>query len=217
MADETAEQTVQILQQEATQLARQQEVDRVLKLSALDPFSILQIPQTGTPAEIKAAYRAKSRLIHPDKTAHPQARQAFERLKAAESDLMDDEKRHRILAMIEEARRELQSEWKQQEQNDQQHRSADEVEKLVMARYRKIMVDLEWRRRQRVKQEMAREGEAGRREEEMAATKRRKQEKEKAWEESRDERVSSWRSFQNKSKGKSKSAKNKKTTYKPKQ
>ncbi|KAJ2705268.1 Vacuolar protein sorting-associated protein 41 [Coemansia sp. IMI 203386] len=189
MADETAERTVQILQQEATQLARQQEVDRVLKLSALDPFSILQIPQTSTPTDVKAAYRAKSRLIHPDKTAHPQARQAFERLKAAESDLMDDEKRHRILAMIEEARRELQSEWKQQEQNDQQHRSADEVEKLVMARYRKIMVDLEWRRRQRVKQEMAREGEAGRREEEMAATKRRKQEKEKAWEESRDERV----------------------------
>ncbi|KAJ1802116.1 DnaJ domain-containing protein, partial [Coemansia sp. RSA 2598] len=192
---------------EATQLARQQEVERVLGLSTLDPFAILQIPRTGTASEIKAAYRTKSRLIHPDKTAHPQARQAFERLKAAESDLMDEEKRTHMLAMIDEARRELQSEW--QQKAEKETRDSAELEELVMERYKKIMVDLEWRRRQRVKQEMAREGEASRREEELAAQKRKKRELEKAWEESRDERVSSWRSFQSKVGSKKKKTKTK--------
>ncbi|KAJ1647693.1 DnaJ domain-containing protein [Coemansia asiatica] len=201
MTDE--KEAVHILQQEATQLARQQEVDRVLKLSTLDPFAILQIPQTSTTLEIKAAYRTKSRLIHPDKTAHPQARQAFERLKAAETDLMDEEKRSRMLKMIEEARRELQSEWRERTWDK------GEFEEQVMVRYKKIMVELEWRRRQKIKKEMAREGELSRREEEMVAEKRKRREMEKAWEESRDERVSSWRSFQAKA-GSSKKKKNKK-------
>ncbi|KAJ2840932.1 hypothetical protein J3B02_006143, partial [Coemansia erecta] len=84
--------------------------------------------------------------------------------------------------MIEEARRELQSEWRERTWDK------GEFEEQVMVRYKKIMVELEWRRRQKIKKEMAREGELSRREEEMVAEKRKRREMEKAWEESRDER-----------------------------
>ncbi|KAJ2022243.1 Vacuolar protein sorting-associated protein 41, partial [Coemansia sp. S85] len=161
---------------EATQLSRQQEVDRVLAQSILDPFSILGVPHTCTPSDIKLAYRSKSRLIHPDKTAHARARDAFERLKRAETELMDDERRKAILAMMEEARRELAAEWKLER--------GDEFERAVVEKYKAIMVDIEWRKRQRLKQELAREGAASAREEEMAGERRKRKEADKAWEDS---------------------------------
>ncbi|KAJ1899228.1 DnaJ domain-containing protein [Kickxella alabastrina] len=190
-----------ILQQEATQLARQREVGRVLAQSLLDPFAILQVPRTCTPSDIKAAYRNKSRLIHPDKTAHEHARDAFERLKKAESELMDDERRRSILAMINEARRELTAEWQAEvmsgERGEEDARmEGDAFELAVLEKYKKIMVEIEWRRRQKLKQEMAAEGAATKKEEERAEERRRKRDAEKAWEDSRDDRVSSWRSFQ---------------------
>lgn len=32
----------------------------------MDPFAVLGLPPTATPAQVKAAYRAKSRELHPD-------------------------------------------------------------------------------------------------------------------------------------------------------
>ena len=32
----------------------------------MDPFAVLGLPPTATPAQVKAAYRAKSRQLHPD-------------------------------------------------------------------------------------------------------------------------------------------------------
>ncbi|KAJ2057333.1 DnaJ domain-containing protein [Coemansia aciculifera] len=184
-----------ILQLEATQLSRQREVDRVLTQSVLDPFSILGVPHTCTPTDIKLAYRNKSRLIHPDKTAHAQARDAFERLKRAETELMDDDKRKSILTMMQEARRELAAEWKREEKGE-------EFERAVVEKYKAIMVDIEWRKRQRLKQELAKEGAASAKEEEAAKERRKRKEADKAWEDSRDQRVSSWRDFQAGSSGK---------------
>ncbi|KAJ2827134.1 DnaJ domain-containing protein, partial [Coemansia sp. 'formosensis'] len=155
MAESTSD-VDRLLQVEATQLTRQREVDRVLAQSVLDPFSILSLPHTCTATEIKLAYRNKSRLIHPDKTAHAQARDAFERLKRAETELMDDEKRKSILALMEEARRELAAQWTKE--RGEGFVRGEEFERAVVDKYRAIVVDIEWRRRQRLKQEMAKEG-----------------------------------------------------------
>ncbi len=38
-------------------------------LDQLDYFGILKLPQTATPAEIKAAYYQESRAYHPDRFA----------------------------------------------------------------------------------------------------------------------------------------------------
>ncbi|KAJ2740147.1 DnaJ domain-containing protein, partial [Coemansia sp. BCRC 34301] len=181
MSQNTGDDVDRILQVEATQLLRQREVDRVLSHSVLDPFSILQVPHTSTTHDIKQAYRTKSRLIHPDKTAHVRARDAFERLKRAETELIDDEKRKSILAMMGEARREVAAEWHTDEESEA-------FQLAVVAKYKAIMVDIEWRKRQKVKQELAAEGAASAREEERAREKKKRKEDERAWEESRDER-----------------------------
>ncbi|PIA16189.1 hypothetical protein COEREDRAFT_81404 [Coemansia reversa NRRL 1564] len=198
--------------EQITQETRQFEVERVLKHSALDPFGILGVSYKCTPKEVKMAYRTKSLLIHPDKTTHEQARNAFEKLKKAEAELMDEEKRKSIQAMMNEARRELRAEW--QKDVTEGRRSSDEIsedtpafEKAVMTKYRAIMIDIEWRRRQKLKQKMADEGRAAAKEEKDADEKRRKREADKAWEDARDDRVNSWRSFQAKSKKKSKKSK----------
>ncbi|KAJ2851453.1 DnaJ domain-containing protein [Coemansia brasiliensis] len=189
------------------------EIERILTHSVLDPFGILQVSRSCTPEEVKAAYRTKSRFIHPDKTKHEQARAAFEKLKKAESELMDTEKRESIRKMMAEAQRELLAEWKTQvakgeRQAEDCNESSSKFLDAAFARYKKIMVDIEWRHRQRLKEKMAAEGAAAKKEEEARNEKRRKREAEKAWEDSRDDRVSSWRQFQAK---KSKSKRTKKS------
>ncbi|KAJ2467302.1 Vacuolar protein sorting-associated protein 41 [Coemansia sp. RSA 2337] len=114
---------------------------------------------------------------------------AFERLKQAETELMDDEKRKSILTMIQEARRELTAEWKREEKGE-------EFERAVVEKYKAIMIDIEWRKRQKLKQELAKEGAASAREEEAIRERKKRKEADKAWEDSRDQRVSSWRDFQ---------------------
>ncbi|ORX74051.1 hypothetical protein DL89DRAFT_264038 [Linderina pennispora] len=206
-----------LLKHEETQLSRQTEVERIMSLSMLDPFAILSLPLTCTPQDVKLAYRSKSRLIHPDKTTHANAREAFERLKKAETELMDDEKRKSILTMVDEAKRELAVEWTKEVESGKRQEFdvvSKEFEKAAMEKYRAIMVDIEWRRRQRVKQEMAAEGAAASKREEEVKEKKRKRDEEKAWEDKREERVSSWRNFQKKSK-KSKKSKGAKSSATP--
>ncbi|KAJ1940616.1 DnaJ domain-containing protein [Linderina macrospora] len=197
-----------LLKHEETQLSRQTEVERIMSLSMLDPFAILSLPLTCTPQDIKLAYRSKSRLIHPDKTTHEKAREAFERLKKAETDLMDDEKRKSILTMVDEAKRELSMEWTKEVESGKRNEfdaKSPEFEQAAMEKYRAIMIDIEWRRRQRVKQELAAEGAAANKRDEEVKERKRKRDEEKVWEDKREERVSSWRDFQKKSKKSKKS------------
>ncbi|KAJ3108293.1 hypothetical protein HDU96_007563 [Phlyctochytrium bullatum] len=56
------------------------------------------------PRDIKVNYRKKSLLLHPDKCKHPRATDAFEMLKKAESELMDDSKRAWLMGVVGEAR-----------------------------------------------------------------------------------------------------------------
>ena len=49
-------------------------------------------------------YRKKSLLIHPDKTKNPRAPDAFDRLKKAQTELMDEKHRARLDEAISDAR-----------------------------------------------------------------------------------------------------------------
>lgn len=66
---------------EATQLQKDQEIERILSAFKLNPFDILDLPPICNEKDIKNAYRRKSLLIHPDKTKHPKAEEAFSLLK----------------------------------------------------------------------------------------------------------------------------------------
>ncbi|KAI9481162.1 MAG: hypothetical protein EXX96DRAFT_565637 [Benjaminiella poitrasii] len=81
------------------------EIDRVLSCFKLDPFTILELPyKRPDPKTIKAIYRKKSLMIHPDKVQHERAQEAFALLKKAESELSDEERLKFLLTVVEEAR-----------------------------------------------------------------------------------------------------------------
>jgi DnaJ-class molecular chaperone len=74
-------------------------------LDRLDYFGILKLPQTATPADIKAAYYRESRAYHPDRFAavpDPAFRELvgriYRRVNEAYTVLRDDRKRARYVA-----------------------------------------------------------------------------------------------------------------------
>ncbi len=76
-------------------------------LDQLDYFGVLKIPQTATPAEIKAAYYRESRAFHPDRfAALPDAAfrelvgRVYRRVNEAYTVLRDDKRRAKYLADI---------------------------------------------------------------------------------------------------------------------
>ncbi|HEX9243941.1 MAG TPA: DnaJ domain-containing protein [Anaeromyxobacter sp.] len=76
-------------------------------LDQLDYFGILKIPQSATPADIKAAYYRESRAFHPDRfAAYPDLAfrelvgRVYRRVNEAYTVLRDDTKRARYLADV---------------------------------------------------------------------------------------------------------------------
>src|SRR5512141_3261748 len=76
-------------------------------LDQLDYFGVLGLPQTASPAEVKAAYYRESRTYHPDRYAavgSPELRELigriYRRVNEAYTVLRDDQKRTRYVADI---------------------------------------------------------------------------------------------------------------------
>jgi len=197
-----------LLNREANAFQRELEVERILAAFKLNPYEILDIHETATPEEIKRKYRQLSLFIHPDKTPHARAPDAFDLLKKAESELSEPKKREEIDAVIKQARililksltlpitledddpriKELTPPWKEQ----------------LRAKAKEMLIDEEVRRRKAVKMNLANEGREARQKEEEQAAKKRKAEDDVTWEANREQRVDSWRSFASSGKKKKK-------------
>jgi DnaJ family protein C protein 8 len=141
-------------------------------------------------------YRKKSLLIHPDKTKNPRAPDAFDRLKKAQMELMDEKKRAKLDEAIADARMLLMRERKLN-QDDEEVKSED-FAKAWRNKTKMVLIDDELRRRRQEKAAMREEGRAQKKEEEEMEERKRKREHEKEWEDTRDVRIGSWREFQQK-------------------
>lgn len=204
-----------------SQSEKQLEIERVLQCFKLDPFAILELPYTKPEAkQLKMQYRKKSLMIHPDKVKHERAEEAFALLKKAESELQDDARLKFLLSVIEEAKVEalrenghkVKTQVVTNEDDDKTVlESATRVDasqypflgtaegrKAVQAKVKDILIDMELRRRRQLKRELEAEGAEKRKAEEEQQARKRKAEENKRWEQSRDQRVSSWRDFQKK-------------------
>jgi len=197
-----------ILNREANALQRDVEVERILKAFKLNPYEVLDIDESATPEEIKKKYRQLSLFIHPDKTQHPRAPEAFDVLKKAESELSEPAQREEVDAVIKEARIQLLKSLTlptNTPEDDQRLKDLVPSFKTQLRQTSKAMlIEEEVRRRRAVKMNLANEGLEAKRKEEETLAKKRKAEDDANWEANREQRVDSWRSFAKGSKKKKK-------------
>ncbi|KAB5594867.1 J domain-containing protein spf31 [Ceratobasidium theobromae] len=188
-----------LLAREASAFQRDVEVERILTAFKLNPYDILGLDTDATPVDIKKRYRHLSLFIHPDKATHPRATDAFDLLKKAEADLSNQPKRDELDAVMLEARAQtLKAHSLPTGTSDTDPRVLALVPSFkdqIRACAKDILIDEEVRRRKAIKMNLANEGLEARRKEEEAAAKKRKAEEDAQWEETRDQRVDSWRSF----------------------
>ncbi|KAI8474742.1 MAG: hypothetical protein J3K34DRAFT_406466 [Monoraphidium minutum] len=172
--------------------------------------------------EVRRQYRKISLLVHPDKCSHPQAASAFDVLGAAQKELMDDDKREALHAVLDRAREEVRAERRKETKNDAavalastlHERGREGVEEeweqtnafheRWKLKTRDVMAKGEWRKRKltkRLKDETARVDEEHK---EAVKDAKRARENHKAWESNREGRVSNWRDYVKGSKGKAK-------------
>lgn len=174
------------------------EIDRILKAFRLDAYAVLDLNPGVPESDIKVAYRKKSLLIHPDKTRNPQAPDAFDRLKKAQTELMDEKHRARLDESIADARMLLirENKWTV---DSPELKTADFAAKWRI-KTREVLVDDEQRRRRQMKAQMQEEGREQKKQDEEIDERKRKRQHDQDWEATRDQRIDSWRTF---SKGKS--------------
>jgi DnaJ family protein C protein 8 len=145
-------------------------------------------------SDIKKTYRTKSLLIHPDKTPNPNAPDAFDRLKKAQTVLLDDKLREELDESIADARMLLMRE-KKLTADDEETRSL-EFAKEWRDKTTWVIRDNELRKQRQLKAHLREEGRQQKKEEEETAERKRKRDHEQAWEKSRETRINSWRDYQ---------------------
>ncbi|KAK8033408.1 hypothetical protein PG991_002806 [Apiospora marii] len=182
------------LASEAKEFEKDAEIDRILKAFRLDAYAVLDLNPGVPESDIKITYRKKSLLIHPDKTKNPQAPDAFDRLKKAQTELMDEKHRERLDEAIADARMLLMRENKWTV--DSPELKTDAFARDWRVKTREVLIDNEQRRRRQVKAQMQEEGREQRRQEEEIDERKRKRQHDQDWEATRDQRISSWRQFQ---------------------
>ncbi|KAI8893271.1 hypothetical protein BC833DRAFT_608956 [Globomyces pollinis-pini] len=159
---------------------------------------------------IKLQYRKRSLLVHPDKNTHENAREAFEELQKAQNEFLDPEKRRLWLKYMEEARAVIfhkaglkipKPMRVDDDQVDPEINKDEILEKfpkigtLIQLEFIRMCQELEYRDRIRLKNEKGRELDKNEAEVEEAKKKR---EFEKEWEKTREKRIGSWKTFQEK-------------------
>ncbi len=145
-------------------------------------------------SDIKNMYRKKSLLIHPDKTRNPRAPDAFDRLKKAQTELMDEKHRERLDEAISDARMLLMREHKWDA--DSPELKTEDFKRQWADKTKYVLIDNEQRRRRQLRAQMQEEGREQRREEEELDARKRKRQHDQEWEATRDQRIDSWRKFQ---------------------
>ena len=161
-------------------------------------YAVLDL-QPGVPeSDIKIVYRKKSLMIHPDKTKNPQAPEAFDRLKKAQTALLDEKQRQHLDECIADARQLLIRQHKYTV--DSEELKTDEFKVEWRKKTVEVLVEAEARRRRQIKARMQEEGREQAKEEAELEERKRKRDHEKEWENTREQRIGSWRDFQKGSK-----------------
>ncbi|UJR26115.1 hypothetical protein I4U23_007461 [Adineta vaga] len=203
---------VKAIEKRDSVLTPEQQINRLLRPGAtyfnLNPFEVLQIDPNTPFEEVAKHYRRLSMLVHPDKnpTMTDRASLAFEAINKAYKMLEDETERKKCLEVIEEGRervekmiQEKRSKYKSQPIEED---TPEGYKKSLWSVTCKLFADIE---RLRVREETNKTEERKRKAEEVTEREERtklRKEWDKNYEESRQTRVNSWKSFQTVSKSK---------------
>ncbi|XP_046963270.1 dnaJ homolog subfamily C member 8 [Vanessa cardui] len=192
-------------------LTPKQQIERLLRPGStyfnLNPFEVLQVDPENTLDEIKKKYRRLSILVHPDKNIDDseRAQQAFEIINRAWKTLENEETRKKSLDIYEEAKERtdhmIEQKRKKQKKDGKvtegiPEDDPDKYKHAVYVMTMKLFADMERKRQHLETRDM--EERKRKREAEIEQEEQMSLEKEwaKNFEESRQNRVDSWKSFQ---------------------
>lgn len=179
---------------------QEKEISRILQAFKLNAYEVLGLSPGISPDDIRNIYRRKSLLLHPDRNRDnaEAATEAFDRLKKAEAELLDDKTREQLDSAWVDARNLLIRERKLDRDRDSGILSSEEFRADLLVKWREVLIEDELRRRKKRQIAMAEEGRQVARQEEELAERKRKMNEREAWEATRDSRVDTWRSFRGK-------------------
>jgi len=197
-------------------LTPKQQIERLLRSGStyfnLNPFEVLQVEPETSLEELKTKYRRMSILVHPDKNQEDKerAQAAFEAVNRAWKTLENPDSRARCMEVVEEAKAKTDinvAEKKKKLKREGKSLAVDEddggkYKHAIWVMTMKLFADMERKRRHTETRDM--EERKRKREGEIDVEEKNKMEKEwmKNFEESREGRVASWKTFQsNASKG----------------
>ncbi|MGH0130946.1 UNVERIFIED_CONTAM: hypothetical protein FKN15_067331 [Acipenser sinensis] len=199
-------------------LTPKQQIERLIRPGSsyfnLNPFEVLQLDPEVTEGEIKKRFRQLSILVHPDKNQDDpdRAQKAFEAVDKAYKLLLDPEQKKRAIDVIHAGKEYVEHTMKEKKKQLKKDGKStvveeDDPEMFRQAVYKqtmKLFAELEIKRKEREAKDMHER--KRQREEEIEAHEKAKRDREwqKNFEETRDGRVDSWRTFQAKGKKKEK-------------
>ncbi|XP_063403007.1 dnaJ homolog subfamily C member 8-like [Mytilus trossulus] len=219
---------VKAIEQVDSVLTSKQQIDRLHRPGStyfnLNPFEVLQIDPDCTMADVKKKYRQLSILVHPDKNpADPdRSQKSFEAVNKAYKTLENEEGYKRCKEIVEEAKTRTEDMMKQKRKTLKKEGKPiiipeDDTEQYKHAVYVqtcKLFADLERLRQEREAKDMHERKRKAEEEETEKETKKIKEEWNKNFEESRSDRVNSWRNWKTGSK-KTKTKTTKSGEFKP--
>lgn len=180
---------------------KQELIESLVKniLGYKNPYDVFEARPDDPLESIERKYKKISLQIHPDKCKHPQAVDAFNALRDALNMLKDPEykeKRDSYAKVMEEARDKVRSLW----QKAGKHRKTKEddraFEKECKKMTQKILQDRESSAKRAEEVKMSNERRVKEEKVKLQKEMQIEVEHEQLWEESRDERVDSWRVWQ---------------------
>ena len=202
------------LSQKDTKFNQDHQLDRLLNHTFVNPYDILEVGPEANEVEIKRKFRMLSILVHPDKCRHEKAADAFHLLEQAYKTLMDPEKRRMYQRVMREAKERV--ECTRTKENQRRRTMGLEVlpeetfNLEVQNMCKQLFEEIEERKHYFERLDAAYKRKKRHEAEKQAAAEEIIQEDMKAWEENREKRVASWRSFSQK---KQRTEKRKKVKY----
>jgi DnaJ homolog subfamily C member 8 len=199
---------VKAIEKRDSVLTSDQQIERLMRPGSsyfnLNPFEVLQVDPDLPQDEIKKKYKRLSILVHPDKNQgdSERAQEAFEIVNRSWKILECELTRAKCMEIVEEAkgRTDLSIEEKKKKMKkdgkEYTELSPDEYKRQVYVLTMKLFADMERKRRDLDKRDM--EERKRKREQEIEVEEKTKQDKEwqQNFEESRQNRVESWKTFQ---------------------